>query len=57
MRFNIEGLGRGVVTAMLLTLSIDWNNSFVDWFIWCAVGLILIHWTISGDKKTEVKEE
>lgn len=40
----LEFICRVVISASLLSLTLQWNISTIDWIIWGAFGVVLLLW-------------
>ena len=49
----IEFWGRAILVASILSLTVEWNNSFVKWFIWSVLAIVLFLYVFNLKRKEE----
>ena len=52
---HIEFWGRAILVASILSLMVEWNNSFVKWFIWSILAIVLFLYACNLKKEEKNK--
>jgi len=50
---HIEFWGRAILVASVLSLMVEWNDSFFKWFIWSVIAIILFLYAVNLKRKEE----
>jgi len=48
---HIEFWGRALLVASVLSLMVEWNDSFLKWFIWSILAIVLSLYVFNLKKK------